>query len=82
MPPTEKERIHQYVENWKTVSAIMEAMKAEELRNLTEAQAAEQFNGMDCDPSMYWTPEERIVSSGLIEQQRLFAKAHGRQPRI
>jgi len=81
-PPTEKERMRQYLANWKAVSELMEEMNAEELRALTEAKLAEQFNGMDCDPAWYWTPDERIVSSGLIEQQRLFAKAHGYAPII
>ena len=81
-PLTEKEHMRQYLENWKTVSELMEVMKAKELQALTEEDSAEQFNGLDCDPAWYWTPEERIVSSGLIEQQRLFAKAHGHAPII
>ena len=77
-PLTEKEKVLQYLENWKVVSAIMDEMKAEELRNLTERESAEQFNGLDCDPSLYWIPEERRISSGLVEQQRIFAKGHKR----
>jgi hypothetical protein len=70
--------MRQYLKNWKAMSEFMEEMNAEDLRALTEEKAAEQFNGMDCDPAWYWTPDERIISSGLIEQQRLFSKLHKR----
>ena len=43
---------------------------------LTEEESAERFNGLDCNPSLYWISEERRTSSGLVEQQRIFAKGH------
>lgn len=81
-PPTDKERMRRYLENWKVVSAEIDRLKAIELRALTEEESAEQFNGLDCDPSLYWIPEERITSSGLVEQQRIFAKGHKHAPSI
>ena len=75
-PPTEKERMRQYLENWKVVSEEIDRLTALELQALTEEESAEQFNGLDCDSSLYWIPEERRTSSGLVEQQRIFAKGH------
>lgn len=75
-PGTEKERMDQWVKNWRIVGEESERLNAEKLLTLTEEEAAEQFNGLDCDPSLVWKPEERLISSGLIEQQRLFSQAH------
>jgi hypothetical protein len=66
-------RMKAWVENWRVVSEEMEREKAVALRALTQKQSAEIFNGMDCDPATVWTSEERKLSSGLVEQQRLFA---------
>jgi len=75
-PLTEKERMRQYLENWKVVSSEIDRLKSIELQALSEEDSAEQFNGLDCDLSLYWIPEERRTSSGLVEQQRIFAKGH------
>jgi hypothetical protein len=72
----EKELMRQWVENWKVVGEETERLKRVALQALTEEEGAEQFNGMDCDPALIWRPEERIASSGLVEQQRLFSKIH------
>lgn len=78
--PGEKELMRQWVENWKVVGEETDRLKTEALRAMTEEEAAVQFNGMDCDPSLVWTSEERRTSSGLIEQQRLFSKLHEYAP--
>ncbi len=75
-PKTEKELVRDYVENWRVAGEAIERLKIEKLRAMTELEAAEQFNATDCDPSLVWIPEHRARSSGLIEQQRIFAKAH------
>ncbi len=74
---SEKELVRQWVEKWKVVSEEMDRLKTEELRALTEEEAARQFNCMDLPEALLWTPEERVNSSGLVEQQRIFSKAHG-----
>lgn len=74
--PTEKERMRQYLESWKVVSAEIDRLRIIDLQALSEEELAEQFNGLDCDLSLYWIPEERRLSSGLVEQQRIFAKGH------
>ena len=75
-PQTEKERVSVWLENWKVVTEESERLKAIALRALTEEEAARQFNELDCDPSLLWKPEQRRISSGLVEQQRLFSEAH------
>ena len=72
----EKVRVRQSIANWKVVSEEMDKMRTERLRALTEEQAAEQFNDMDCDPALIWTPEHRRTWSGLVEQQKYFSKMH------
>ncbi len=79
---TEKERMREYLENWKVVSKEIDRLKTIELQALTEEESAEQFNGLDCDSSLYWIPEESRTSSGLVEQQRIFAKGHKREQSI
>ncbi len=72
----EKAKVRQYIANWKVVSEHMDKERTERRRAMTEKQAAEEFNGMDCDPSLIWTPEHRRTWSGLIDQQKYFSKAH------
>jgi len=60
----------------------VDRLKTQELQALTEEEAARQFNGMDLPPELIWTPEERLDSSGLAEQQRIFSKAHGHPSRF
>jgi hypothetical protein len=76
----EKAKVRQHIANWKVVSEFLDQERTERLRALTETQAAEQFNGMDCDPSLIWTPEHRRSWSGLVEQQKYFSKAHEHAP--
>ncbi len=73
---TDKEKMRRYLEGWRAVTEVMESELAEKLRALTEEESAKEFNGLDCDLSLYWVPEERRISSGLVEQQRIFAKGH------
>jgi hypothetical protein len=72
----EKAKVRQYLANWKVVSAEMEKMKAAELQVMTEEESVARFNRLECDPSLIWIPEERRLSSGLVEQQRIFARGH------
>ncbi len=75
-PKTEKELMQEWVENWRVVADETERLKTAALRALTEDESAAQFNELEVDPALLWQPEERRVSSGLIDQQRLFAQAH------
>lgn len=73
-PKTEKELVRQYVENWKIVNEEMDRMKTEELRALTEEQAARCFDGLAWPRESLWFSPERLNSDGMIEQQRLFQR--------
>jgi hypothetical protein len=60
----EKEQIRAYLANWKVVTEESERLRAAALRALTEERAAEQFNELDCDPSLVWTPPSAISPAG------------------
>jgi len=79
---TEKERVGEWLENWRVVAEESERLKIAALRALTEEEAAKQFNELDCDPALFWKPKERIESSGLVEQQRLFSRSHEHASRL
>ena len=68
--------VRQHIANWKVVSEVLDKERTERLQEMSEEESAEIFNGMDCDSSLLWIPEERKLSSGLVEQQRIFAKAY------
>jgi hypothetical protein len=76
----QKALIRQHIANWKVVSAVLDKERTERLRAMSEQESAEIFNGLDCDPSLGWIPEHRRTWSGLVEQQRIFAKAHEHKP--
>jgi hypothetical protein len=71
----EKAKVRQYIANWKVVSAELDKMKAAELQPLTDEESADWFNRLECDPALMWIPDEKLYSSGLIEQQRIFARS-------
>jgi hypothetical protein len=64
-----------WAENWKRVGPILEQLKAEELRKLDGKPVSEAIFQM-CN----WCceREELRLTSGLVEQQRLFMKARGK----
>ncbi len=76
----EKAKVRKHIANWKVVSEFLDKERTEHLQAMTEEESAERFNGMDCDPSLIWIPEHRRTSSGLVEQQKYFAKAHEHAP--
>lgn len=61
-----------YVKNWQRTGELLDRIKWEELRAMTEEDAARIFENLGMHPRDGWMPEERVVSSGLVEQQRLF----------
>ena len=61
----------EWVENWKRVGPILEQIKAEELRAPDYHERLIIVLQM-CD--LACTQAESRMSSGLVEQQRLFAK--------
>ncbi|MDX6766318.1 MAG: hypothetical protein SFU85_05965 [Candidatus Methylacidiphilales bacterium] len=61
---------------WKETGELLDQIKWEDLRNLSEEQSARDFAGLDCDSSLIWRAPDREDGAGLIEQQRWFKKAH------
>ena len=71
MKVSSQENAQQWIENWKRASVALKAVKRHELRtyDLTKNQAI-------VDGMLQWAFENRELrlSSGLVEQQRLFMK--------
>jgi hypothetical protein len=71
---TEQEKMRYWVENWKRVGPELERIKREELRALTDEQAASNAESILSTPVEQWLPERRRQWSGLVEQQQYFAQ--------
>ncbi|MDQ6622372.1 MAG: hypothetical protein M3Y86_02655 [Verrucomicrobiota bacterium] len=70
------EQMRAWVENWKRIGPELEKAKRRELRSLTEAEGTQRaLRVMEARVEPRWRDRERRVSSGLIEQQRLFMKS-------
>jgi hypothetical protein len=68
---SEHEQMKLWVETWKRAGVELERIRKEELRALTEEEsAADLFRGFDLLELPEYPP-----TSGLVEQQRWFAKA-------
>lgn len=70
---TEQQR--RWVEQWRTTGPLLEAMRVEELRALTDEQARAISESLLASvPSPHdWRPDPS--TSGFVEQQRIFARA-------
>ena len=71
-PADETALIKRWVETWKFAGPELERIKKEELRAMTDREAAADAEMILSVAVDDWTPESRKVSSGLVEQQRLF----------
>jgi len=74
--------MRRWVNNWKEVGPILEEMKAAELAAMTDEDSVRAFNALDCDRDLIWRSSDRASAEGMIEQQRLFMKAHRREPSL
>jgi len=72
---TDAELIQSRLQAWRNASEAMAEMRAERLANLSQSESARRFDELNCDPSQIWRSPERLDGSGLVEQQRLFAKS-------
>jgi len=73
---TEKEAMRRWVETWKIAGEELDRIKWEELRAMTEDDAARTFECLSMHPRDGWMRPERLQDSGLVEQQRFFRKFH------
>jgi len=74
-PPDETALIKRWVETWKFAGPELERSKREELRALSDDEILRRiFRVMGSRVKGAWPRPKQPLSSGLIEQQRLFAK--------
>lgn len=72
---TEKEKILQYVRNWKVVGEELDRMKGEELRAMSEAESAARIHDvLLMSDEWFQVNAAPPRECGLIEQQRIFQK--------
>jgi len=71
MDELEKQRVRQWIQNWEAVAPVLEELRAEAIRNSDTAAAIEQLSDAFESARLHWTPP---TTSGLVEQQRLFAR--------
>ena len=71
MDKQEEQRTREWVRNWEAVGPMLERLRAEEIRNSDTANAIEQLSDAFESARFHWTPPR---TSGLVEQQRWFAK--------
>lgn len=63
-----EEQEQEWVAAWRRAGQAMEALRRKALRELSEEESVRLFNALDCAP-----PAPLPKTSGLVEQQRLFA---------
>jgi hypothetical protein len=71
MSEQEKAQIRAWCQNWKEIGPVLEEMRAEDIRAADTVQAMEILD--DAFESAVWLNPPR-PSSGLIEQQAIFAR--------
>jgi len=76
MTPTKGTEAERYVDAWQETGKVLDRLKWEELRSMTETDAARAFNEWDYPLPSPWQAERQPEDNGLVEQQRWFMKAH------
>lgn len=71
---TGDEQLRRWVAQWRFAAIELPRQKRRELRALTEKEAIATADMLLDMKSNGWSPPERRVSSGFVEQQRLFAR--------
>lgn len=71
MDKLEEERVRQWVRNWEAAAPVLEWLRDEAIRNSDTAAAIEQLSDAFESARRHWPAP---TTSGLVEQQRLFAR--------
>jgi len=72
---TEKEKILQYVRNWKVVGEELDRMKGEELRAMSEEESAARIHDVLLMADEWLKLNVPLSREcGLVEQQRIFQR--------
>ena len=76
---SEKEQMRAWVENWKRIGPELEKIKRDQLRALTEEAWTRRTAAVMNSRPRHARERARLkVSSGLVEQQRIFSMAYQR----
>ena len=65
-----------WVENWNTVGKVFDALRRKDLVALTDDDVRRMVDDLFSGPYPFDLPSRAV--SGLVEQQRWFAKSHDR----
>ena len=71
MNESEKENIRRWLAGWQTAGPILERLRVEAIRNSDTAAAIEQLSDAFESALRHYLPP---ATSGLVEQQRIFAR--------
>jgi hypothetical protein len=71
MDKLEEQRVRQWIRNWEEVGPILAQLRDEAIRNTDTATAIEQLSDAFESARHHCPP---ATTSGLVEQQRWFAK--------
>jgi len=71
---SEKELIRKWIETWRLAGPELEAIRRRELKALTDADVRQYVHDLFTGPYPFDIPARE--GSGLVEQQRWFAKLH------
>jgi hypothetical protein len=71
MDELEEQRVRQWIRNWEAAAPTLERLRDEAIRNSNTATAIEQLSEAFESARLHFPP---TTTSGLVEQQRLFAR--------
>lgn len=73
MNEAEIKSIRRWLDRWQTAGPVLERLRVEAIRNSDTAAAIEQLSDAFESALRHYPP---AATSGLVEQQRLFARLH------
>jgi hypothetical protein len=78
MTTLEREQMKQWVDAWKHAGKELRKIKMAELAAMTDEEARLATADLLLLGEVSYLPHEQQMTSGLVEQQRIFNKAHRR----
>ncbi len=71
MNEMDKESVQRWIAGWKAAGPVLEKLRKDAIRNSDTAKAIEQLSDAFDSALLHYPPSK---TSGLVEQQRLFAR--------
>jgi hypothetical protein len=65
-----------WMKQWRAAEVALRQVKREELRKMTEEDVLNACDILMTDVASFYRSPKAIKTSGLVEQQRIFARAH------